>query len=101
MILAGIPHAGIHNGGRIIIGPDGMVYIGTGDAGDGELAQDPTSLGGKILRIAPDGSIPSDNPDPTSPVYSLGHRNVQGLALMTTVGCGPVSSARATSTNST
>ena len=81
VILYGIPHASIHNGGRIVVGPDGMLYIGTGDAGDSEAAQDPTNLGGKVLRIDPDGSIPADNPDPTSPVYSLGHRNIQGLAF--------------------
>ena len=81
VILDGIPHAGIHNGGRIAIGPDGMLYIGTGDAGASDSAQDPTSLAGKVLRINPDGSIPADNPDPTSPVYSLGHRNIQGLAF--------------------
>jgi glucose/arabinose dehydrogenase len=69
-----------HDGGRIKIGPDGMLYITAGDALDRPLAQNLSSLGGKILRIAPDGSIPPDNPFPGSPVYSLGHRNPQGLA---------------------
>jgi glucose/arabinose dehydrogenase len=81
VILDGIPHAGIHNGGRIALGDDGMLYVGTGDAGESELSQDPDSLAGKILRIAPDGSAPIDNPTPGSLVYSSGHRNVQGLAF--------------------
>ena len=80
VLLAGIPRAGIHNGGRIAFGPDGMLYAGTGDAAEGGNAQDPGSLGGKILRLRPDGSVPADNPDPSSPVWTLGHRNVQGLA---------------------
>jgi glucose/arabinose dehydrogenase len=80
LLLAGIPRAGIHNGGRIAFGPDGMLYAGTGDAAEQGAAQDPGSLGGKILRLRPDGGIPADNPDPSSPVWSLGHRNVQGLA---------------------
>ncbi|WP_104178940.1 sorbosone dehydrogenase family protein [Arthrobacter sp. B0490] len=79
-ILTGIPKADIHNGGRLAVGPDGHLYIGTGDAGTRDDAQDPDGLGGKILRITPDGGIPDDNPTPGSPVYSLGHRNVQGLA---------------------
>jgi glucose/arabinose dehydrogenase len=79
-ILTGIPKAAIHNGGRIAFGPDGMLHVATGDAADPALAADPSSLAGKILRVTPDGDVPDDNPDPGSPVYSLGHRNVQGLA---------------------
>jgi glucose/arabinose dehydrogenase len=80
VLLDGIPRAGIHNGGRIAFGPDGMLYAGTGDASERSRAQDPGSLGGKILRLRPDGGVPDDNPAPGSPVWSLGHRNVQGLA---------------------
>ena len=79
-ILVGIPRANIHNGGRIKHGPDGLLYIATGDATDQPAAQDIALLNGKILRINPDGSIPASNPFPDSPVFSYGHRNVQGLA---------------------
>jgi len=79
-ILVGIPRAGNHNGGRIAFGPDGMLYATAGDAGDRSLAQDVDSLGGKILRLTPDGAVPGDNPFPGSPVFSLGHRNPQGIA---------------------
>jgi glucose/arabinose dehydrogenase len=79
-ILTGIPAGSIHDGGRIAFGPDGKLYVATGESGNPQLAQDRSSLGGKILRINPDGSIPSDNPDPASPVWSFGHRNIQGLA---------------------
>ncbi len=79
-ILTGIPAGSIHDGGRMAFGPDGKLYVATGERGTPELAQDLSSLGGKILRINPDGSIPADNPDPQSPVWSYGHRNVQGLA---------------------
>ena len=79
-ILAGIPGGRTHNGGRIAFGPDGMLYISTGDAQDRPTAQDPASLSGKILRVTPDGDVPPDNPTPGSPMWSLGHRNVQGLA---------------------
>ncbi|MDT0341226.1 PQQ-dependent sugar dehydrogenase [Streptomyces litchfieldiae] len=81
-LLTGIPRGEvIHNGGGLAFGPDGMLYASTGDTGDGELAQDAESLAGKILRIDPaTGSAPKDNPDPGSLVYSMGHRNVQGLA---------------------
>lgn len=79
-ILTGIERSTIHNGGRIEFGPDGMLYAGVGDAGDTSNSQDRGSLNGKILRINPKGGIPKDNPFPGSPVWSLGHRNVQGLA---------------------
>jgi len=80
ILLDKIPGGNIHDGGRIKFGPDGKLYITTGEAGDGELAQDPNSLAGKILRINDDGTVPVDNPFENSPVYSLGHRNPQGLA---------------------
>ncbi len=78
-ILTGIPAGQIHDGGRIAFGPDDKLYVTTGETGDGELAQDLDSLGGKILRIEADGSTPSDNPDPDSAVWTTGHRNVQGI----------------------
>ena len=80
LVLSGLAKAGNHNGGRIAIGPDGMLYATVGDAGIPALAQDPSSPNGKILRILPEGGVPDDNPFPGSYVYSLGHRNPQGLA---------------------
>jgi glucose/arabinose dehydrogenase len=79
IVLSGLAKAGNHNGGRIAFGPDGMLYVTVGDAGDPGNAQDPQSLNGKILRITPTGDVPQDNPF-ASPVYSLGHRNPQGIA---------------------
>ncbi|MFE6075476.1 PQQ-dependent sugar dehydrogenase [Paenibacillus sp. NPDC057886] len=79
-LLSDIPGGVNHNGGRIKIGPDHLLYISTGERYEPELAQNEDSLGGKILRIGLDGSIPEDNPWTNSPVYSMGHRNAQGLA---------------------
>ena len=78
-VLTGIPKASNHNGGRIEFGPDGMLYITAGDASQSANAQDVNSLSGKILRVTPTGAVPGDNPFAGSPVYSLGHRNPQGI----------------------
>lgn len=80
VILDHIPAGRTHNGGRIRFGPDDKLYVTTGDVWERWLAQDLNSLAGKILRLNPDGSIPEDNPFADSYVYSLGHRNPQGLA---------------------
>lgn len=79
-VLTGIPAAKYHAGSRLAFGPDGKLYITTGDATDREIAQDLDNLGGKILRLNDDGTIPSDNPFSNSPIWSYGHRNPQGLA---------------------
>ena len=78
LILDNIPGALFHNGGRLAFGPDGYLYVATGDAQDPALSQDKLSLAGKILRITEDGGIPSDNPFGNE-VYTYGHRNPQGL----------------------
>lgn len=79
-ILDGIPGDDYRDGGRIKFGPDGKLYVSTGDASIPELSQDLDSLAGKILRTNEDGTIPQDNPFSNSPVYAYGFRNVQGLA---------------------
>jgi glucose/arabinose dehydrogenase len=79
-VVTGIPAALNHNGGRLAFGPDGKLYITTGDANVTANSQDLSSLGGKILRVEPDGTVPEDNPIADSLVYSYGHRNVQGLS---------------------
>lgn len=80
VIIDRIPGGRFHNGGRIAFGPDGLLYITTGETFKAKLAQDLGALGGKILRVTDEGDIPEANPFTGSPVYSLGHRNPQGLA---------------------
>jgi glucose/arabinose dehydrogenase len=77
-IVTGIPKNTYHNGGRLLATRDAL-YIGTGDAGEPERSQDPRDLAGKVLRVTQDGRPYPGNPDPSSPVFTLGHRNVQGL----------------------
>lgn len=79
-IVSDIPAAQYHAGSELAFGPDGKLYITTGDATDRELAQNLDSLAGKILRVNDDGTIPTDNPFPQSPIWSYGHRNPQGIA---------------------
>lgn len=79
VVLDGIPRETYHSGGRIAFGPDGHLYVATGDAAVPSRSQNPDSLAGKILRVDEDGEPPADNPRAGSPVWSLGHRNVQGL----------------------
>lgn len=79
LLLDQIPSGTYHHGGRLKIGPDEKLYATAGDASEREIAQDLDSLGGKILRMNFDGSIPGDNPFPDSYVYSYGHRNPQGI----------------------
>ncbi|KWV31284.1 glucose dehydrogenase [Micromonospora rifamycinica] len=80
VLLTGIPRNKYHNGGRLRFGPDGMLYAATGDGQSPDRAQDVNDLGGKVLRIRPDGTVPSDNPFGNA-VWSYGHRNPQGLAF--------------------
>ena len=80
-LIDALPGSAYHNGCRVIFGPDGRLYATMGDAENRDGAQAPTFLGGKTFRINPDGSIPPGNPFGNSPVWTLGHRNPQGLAF--------------------
>lgn len=91
VLIDAIPGHPLYNGGRVAFGPDGMLYVTTGWTENQTRPQDPDSLAGKILRVTPDGDIPADNPFPGSAVWSLGHRNPQGLVWD---GAGRMTSVR-------
>jgi aldose sugar dehydrogenase len=78
VLLDNVPAANIHNGSRVKFGPDGLLYVTFGDAASPSVAQDVAALNGKVLRLTREGRAPADNPF-ASPVWSLGHRNPQGL----------------------
>ena len=80
-VLTGIPQGFIHDGGRLLFDPEGDLFVSTGETGEADLAQDPDSTAGKILHITPQGDPAPDNPRADSPVWTSGHRNVQGLAF--------------------
>jgi glucose/arabinose dehydrogenase len=80
-LINNIPANSFHNGSRLVFGPDNKLYMSTGDAGNTSSSQNMNSLAGKILRINPDGTIPSDNPNPASYIWAFGLRNSQGLAF--------------------
>lgn len=86
VVIDAMPGAMFHNGCRVVIGPDGLLYATMGEASQRDLAQNPVSLGGKTFRINRDGSIPAGNPFENSPVWTLGHRNPQGLAFHPVTG---------------
>lgn len=79
VVVDGIPSAAHHDGGQVAFGPDGHLWVTTGDAGERGAAQDPGSLAGKVLRVTLDGDPAPGNPTTGSPVWSHGHRNVQGI----------------------
>jgi aldose sugar dehydrogenase len=79
VIFGGIPAAVYHDGGRIRFGPDGMLYVGTGDGREPDLAQKVDSPAGKLLRLTPEGEVPADNPFPGKAAFLLGVRNTQGF----------------------
>jgi glucose/arabinose dehydrogenase len=79
IIFDGISGAEFHDGGRLRFGPDGMLYVGTGDGRSPDRSQDPDSPSGKILRLTPDGEVPGDNPLAGNPAFILGIRNTQGF----------------------
>jgi glucose/arabinose dehydrogenase len=81
ILLDEIPGGGIHNGSRILITDDQKILMTVGDRGNADLSQNMNSINGKLLRLNLDGSIPDDNPDPNSYIYSFGHRNAQGLCF--------------------
>ncbi len=80
-VLTGIPNGFIHDGGRLLFADDGTLFVSTGETGEPDLAQDVDSLGGKILHITTEGEPAPDDPRDGSPVWTMGHRNVQGLAF--------------------
>lgn len=86
VILDNIPRGNVHNGGRLEFGSDGKLYATVGENGDPANAQVTSNIAGKVLRMNPDGSIPGDNPTPGSYIYTLGHRNMFGMAVFPGTG---------------